>query len=652
MAIQCPYCAHSMSVKTPKPGRYKPKCAKCAGHFLLSVSADDPPALKATALPNAGQPSPEATAPPADPEATSATLPEPPPRKKAVPLDATAAPAEGVSGAGNADFSVAASAVQDATLAEAGAGGRSFSEATEAGDSGPMPKPEEFRDPAEVPPQLGGYQVVKELGRGGMGAVYLARQVSLDRPVALKVMNPEWAANPNFLMRFTREAYAAAQLVHHNVVQVYDIGNDQGLNYFSMEFVEGKSLGDVAKEEILAPDVAAGYALQAARGLKFAHDRGMIHRDIKPDNLMLNTAGVVKVADLGLVRTPGMEEQQAGTEERQAIDEAAIKARASTGRTLASLSGVTMAGQAMGTPAYMAPEQARDATKCDHRADIYSLGCTLYVLVTGKPVFSGRTPMEVMTRHATDAPKPPVAVNKDVPKALSDVILKMIAKKPEERYQTMDDVVKALEDFLGLHGAGKQAATEQHLRTLETGVKAFNGVGLATIRDLAVPGFLAGCFLLGLLLLFTSWPTAGSFFLALGLFAGFGYFAVHGAMERSPLFLKARDVAGGASWLDLGKLAGGLVLLMLVLFVLGQLAVWTGAAVLGVGLAFGIHYGMDKPIAAKRVAALDKVDRMLKTLRLRGLSEEALEEFVAKYAGDHWEEFYEALFGYEKKMQA
>src|SRR5262249_20940611 len=156
-----------------------------------------------------------------------------------------------------------------------------------------------------------------------------------------------------------REAYAAAQLVHHNVVQVYDVGCDKGVHYFSMEFVQGRSLGDLLKKEgKLDGATAAGYVLQAARGLKFAHDRGMIHRDVKPDNLMLNDQGVVKVADLGLVRTPGMADEQphAAAEEPQPKDK-------KKGRSLASLSGVTQVGQSMGTPSYMAPEQARDATK-------------------------------------------------------------------------------------------------------------------------------------------------------------------------------------------------------------------------------------------------------------------------------------------------
>ncbi len=143
-----------------------------------------------------------------------------------------------------------------------------------------------------LPQTLGNYQIIRQLGRGGMGAVYLARQITLDRPVALKVMNPECAQNPHFLMRFTREAYAAAQLAHHNIVQVHDIGSDRGLHYFSMEYVEGQTLGQLQKSRRKLPaEEAAGYILQASRGLQFAHERGMIHRNIKPDNIMVNQQG-------------------------------------------------------------------------------------------------------------------------------------------------------------------------------------------------------------------------------------------------------------------------------------------------------------------------------------------------------------------------
>ncbi|HSP79507.1 MAG TPA: serine/threonine-protein kinase, partial [Myxococcaceae bacterium] len=150
---------------------------------------------------------------------------------------------------------------------------------------------------------LGGYQLLRQIGGGSMGAVWLARQLSLDRGVAVKVLRPSLAGDPQFVYRFTQEALAAAQLVHHNIAQIYDCGSDKGVHFFSMEFVDDESLAAlVEREGRLDPEVAAGYILQAARGLQFAHTRGMVHRDIKPDNLLLNRNGIVKVADLGLVK--------------------------------------------------------------------------------------------------------------------------------------------------------------------------------------------------------------------------------------------------------------------------------------------------------------------------------------------------------------
>jgi serine/threonine protein kinase len=650
-----------MSAKTVRPGRFKPKCPKCGGIFLLEVSDTQPPTFR-TALPPA-----EAKPVPAD-EVTEASLPSPAGEVteaslpgSAASFDATVAPEQG-SAIGNADFSVSPSAIgaaapsgvdTDATLAldqtqpppNYGA-----MEETEAGDpSVAAGKQQDVAPSGAMPSQLGGYQILKELGRGGMGAVYLARQMSLDRPVALKVMNPQWAKNPNFLVRFTREAYAAAQLLHHNVVQVYDIGEEAGVHYFSMEFVEGQSLGDLVKKEgKLSPELAAGYILQAARGLKYAHDRGMIHRDIKPDNLMLNTQGVVKVADLGLVRTPGMVEEKPGQEVAPLEVPAAQE---STGRSLSSLSGVTLAGQAMGTPSYMAPEQARDATAVDGRADIYSLGCTLFVLATGQPVYKGKTAMEIMTRHATEPVPRPEAVESTIPRALGDIITKMIAKKPDQRYQAMEEVIAVLEDFLGLQAA-KASATEQHLRVLENGARAFHASPLARVRGLVLLGIFGGCLALFALLMLTSWWKMGTFFLALGGSTALAYFLVRGSAERGYLFTRVRDFLLGSSWLDWLKMAGITLVAVLGLFLLGLLPYWLVAIPLGIGLAFGLHLGLDKRINMSRKQTIDKVEHMLKTLRLRGLSEEALQDFVSQYAGDHWEEFFEALFGYEAKRDA
>ncbi len=667
MAIICPYCSHSTNAKGVRAGRFTPKCPKCGRSFQLVITMEgDKPSFQASPLPGDSAKSatfdpnmtaPSEALPPSKATAKQASAGE---ATEALPSSlagATVAPEEGVSSA-NADFSVNASALKSSASSDPDATAalnetsppspRVDLEATEADLSTTKEEPDESAD--GMPAVLGGYQILKELGRGGMGAVYLARQISLDRPVALKVMNPKWASNPNFLVRFTREAYAAAQLVHHNIVQVYDIGEDKGINFFSMEFVEGSSLGSLIKDEGRLPaDVAAGYVLQAARGLKFAHDRGMIHRDIKPDNLMLNTQGVVKVADLGLVRTPGMEEESP-------LAAATAEAKAGPrGRSLASLSNVTMVGQAMGTPSYMAPEQARDATKVDQRADIYSLGCTLYVMVTGKPVFSGSNALEVMTKHATEPVVRPEKVVKEVPKALSDVIVKMVAKKPEDRYPSMDEVIHALEDFMGLAGKDAVSQTEAHVKTLEAGVKAFLQAPAARLRSWILLGFAGGCALLILLLMLMRFPyswTMASGIFALELLTAVSYFIVHGATHRTHLFLKCRDLLFTSSWLDLGKLALGLLIFVLALWLLGQLWIWIIAAILAVGLALGMHYAIDLRLQKERAKSVDKVEKMLRTLRIRGLSEEALHEFVAKYAGEHWEEFFEALFGYEAKLAA
>jgi len=326
-----------------------------------------------------------------------------------------------------------ATALPDAGPAEAH---RSKARAGTRGGAGDLTnageKPPAARRPADRPAILAGYQIVRQLGQGGMGTVYLARQTQPDRHVALKVLNPQWAGNPSFLARFTREACAAAQLVHPHIVQIYDIGAEGDIYYFSMEYAQGQSLGDLLQENgRLDPEVAAGYILQAARGLKHAHEQGMVHRDIKPDNLLLDAQGIVKVADLGLVKMPN----PAGDEQLS---------------VLVALAGthVTGVGVAMGTPAYMAPEQGRNAATVDQRADIYSLGCTLYVLLTGRPPFEGNSAQEVITKHFHEPIVRPETLVEQVPQEISDVLVKMLAKKPEDRQANMSEVIADLENFL------------------------------------------------------------------------------------------------------------------------------------------------------------------------------------------------------------
>jgi len=394
----CPSCQHSISFKEAKPGRYTPKCPKCSTKFLLVVPNDPDAQPVASALAGEGGSTAATLAaagnrPAAEPERTGACIPSPvgaADRTGAFVAPPTADPNATAAHVAASDFRTRAdqpeatrahttaagvpdpSAGLKPTRTANGGQGASAVDETSGFDLGGGAAAAPNMD---VPSTLGGYQMLKELGRGGMGAVYLARQMSLDRNVAVKVMRPEWARDPIFVARFTREAFAAAQLVHHNVVQIHDIGTERDTNFFSMEFVEGESLGDMVKREgNLDAEVAVGYILQAARGLAVAHEQGMVHRDIKPDNLMLNRHGIVKVADLGIVKTPGAAEA-----DRQADEPSAPRKINPSAPTQ-----VTMAGIAMGTPAYMAPEQARDAAKVDARADIYSLGCSLYVLVTGR----------------------------------------------------------------------------------------------------------------------------------------------------------------------------------------------------------------------------------------------------------------------------
>lgn len=490
-----------------------------------------------------------------------------------------------------------------------------------------------------------GFEIETVLGRGGMGTVYLARQLSLDRPVALKVMSRRWASDPTFVARFTREAYAAARLNHPNLVQVYDIGDVESRRYFSMEYVEGRSLADVVRAAgKLDPETAVGYILQAARGLKHAHDRGMIHRDIKPDNLLLDLQGIVKVADLGLVKTPNLtREEDSG--EWGFEDKTGLKGLP------ANMTGARMA---LGTPAYMSPEQCRDAAAVDHRADIYSLGCTLYAMVTGQQPFDGKTAVELMTKHAYSPLVPPEEVASRVPRELSNVIQKMMAKQAGERYQTMREVVRVLEQWLGIqhHGGGRLAAGEEQIATLERSVDQFNLAPTAVLRTKLLTGFISTCVLTAVMMTFVG--RLGWAFGLAGLIvqaAGF-YFLLNGAARKTYLFRRVKQVSSGCSIGDWLVAFAMLALFAILLWMLKLFWMWVGFGLIAAAFAVALRYGLDRTVDAERRASLADCEKLLRRLRVQGLDEDQLRLFVARYAGRNWEEFFEALFGYEAKIDA
>ncbi|HET6572361.1 MAG TPA: serine/threonine-protein kinase, partial [Fimbriiglobus sp.] len=275
---------------------------------------------------------------------------------------------------------------------------------------------------AEPPPDLtgrtlGDFRVLRKIGQGGMGQVYLARQLSLKRDVALKILSRELADSPQALTRFQAEAEAVARVTHANIVQVYAVGEQDGVRYMALEYVEGRDLRDhLARKGPPELPLALAVMRQVAAALLRASESGIVHRDIKPENILITRKAEVKVADFGLSRDFAAE-----------------------GRP----PNLTQTGMTLGTPLYMAPEQVRgDAV--DHRTDLYSFGVTCYHLLAGHPPFRGATPFEVAIQHVQAEPEPLGSVRPDLPADLCAVVHKLMAKEPADRYQTARDVLRDL----------------------------------------------------------------------------------------------------------------------------------------------------------------------------------------------------------------
>jgi serine/threonine protein kinase len=279
---------------------------------------------------------------------------------------------------------------------------------------------------AGIPPELADhprYRIVEQLGTGGMGAVYLAEHRLMERRVAVKVIHPQFVQNSQAVERFEQEVKAAARLSHRNIVTAFDAEQAGGLHLLVMEYVPGINLATLIDRRGRLPVLhACNYAMQAAVGLQHAHQHGMVHRDIKPQNLMRTPRGTIKILDFGL-------------------------ARLARSPSEAEDAGLTSAGCAMGTPDYIAPEQARDSRHADIRSDIYSLGCTLYFLLTGRVPFPGGTGLEKVVAHLQQTPLSVARQRDDVPPSVVKVLQRMMAKDRSERYQEPGEVVEALRPF-------------------------------------------------------------------------------------------------------------------------------------------------------------------------------------------------------------
>ena len=263
---------------------------------------------------------------------------------------------------------------------------------------------------------LGGrYRVERELGRGGMAKVFLGTDTVLGRTVAVKVLAPQFADDDGFVQRFRREAQAAASIGHPHIVSVFDTGSDDGVHYIVMEYVEGRTLAEfLAGGGRILPDRAIDIAMDVCQALEAAHAQGVIHRDIKPGNIMLNPRGEVKVTDFGIARVT------------------------TTADTVAQTAAI------LGTASYLSPEQAQ-GQPVDARSDLYSLGCVVYEMVTGRPPFLGDSPVAVASKQVLEQPVPPSKLNSDVTPDLDAVILRALAKNPANRYQSAEEMRADLE---------------------------------------------------------------------------------------------------------------------------------------------------------------------------------------------------------------
>lgn len=303
--------------------------------------------------------------------------------------------------------------------------------------------------------QYGRYQIVSELGKGAMGVVYQAHDPQIDRMVALKVLRQDRVVDQEFVRRFVAEAQAIGRLSHPNIVTVFDVGEDQGTIYIAMEFLEGRSLDLLIGEQTFSLEKIVGFGIQVADALDYAHRQGIVHRDIKPGNIILTPQGHIKVTDFGIARIEGGSGQQ-----------------------------MTQMGEILGTPIYMPPEQVA-GQPVDGRSDIYALGVVLYELTTGRRPFTGDNLTTLFNAIGNETPATPARLNSQIPSTLSGLIMKCLSKSPGDRFQNGQSLSEALKGCLTTQPSPARPPGQVRKKR-QTGMYALAGVAV-----LIVTGILA-----------------------------------------------------------------------------------------------------------------------------------------------------------------
>ena len=581
MVIHCPKCRHAIRLVDIRPGRFEPTCPRCGTNFRLTISAEG-------ADPTVEHIEPATAAAPSI-EAMPTTLGE---------------TREG--------------ATEELSLR--------FN-----------------RLPRGVPRLLGGCLVLKLLGHGPRGKTLLARPLSLAPPVVLKLISADRERDAVFVERHLRETLAASRLSSPHLARIVDFGRDRRSIYTAVEYVPGASLAEeIARRGRVEPLLAASWILQAARGLAEAHAQGIWHRDIKPENLRLDRGGLVVVDDLGLETTPSL----AAAESR--LDKADRKGPAGRGSTVsrdAAAVAPTIERVAVGTPAYMAPELARDALVIDGRADVYSLGCVFYELVTGRPPYSRPTATELIASHQDQPMIPPREFVPRLSPAIGETIEAMTRKAPEERLPGMSAVVDALEHCLGLRTGAAAAEETAYREAIREASALVRNAPEILLRGRILLG-VGGAWLALLLLL----VVLGAFRPAV-VVGGFGAL-VGAALGLSSKSLQPAGLLDGVRELLLGDgLRSWLIVAIVGVVFLGLAATWGLLGVLlflGVcagGLIGAFHYYVERPCARVLAEAASHVADALGRLRHAGYDERLARWMLAAEAGPGWETLFAAIFG-------
>jgi hypothetical protein len=455
---------------------------------------------------------------------------------------------------------------------------------------------------------IGGYRVLRELGRNRLGPVLLARHRSTGRDVALSVLRPEWACLPRYVLRLVHDAFAAALIGHPNLVRLVELGEARGRLFFASELVDGRTLAEqVGQQGPLPPHEAVAHVLQAARGLMFAHSQGLVHGDLRAEDVIVDHEGITRAAGLGLVKTP----------ESVAAD----IARETTG------------------PIPLGDKTAAE-TRAATRSDLLGLGRTLHHLLTGSPPLGDG--------HASNVHE---LIAQGIPANLAELVGNLVDARPGHGYGDLGQGIIALERYLNAHTPGTTAPREEHAQTLLKCIAAFRASPAARLRRRVVLGGATACALVVLLSLLAHQPRVAAGFLGMGLMTALAYFVIDGVSRRTDLFTKARGLVmeRRGDWL-IGLV--GVTLFAMTLAVLHLHWAYIGFAILGVVLALALHFEVDRKVESERHEAVSEARALLKAMRLQGVAEETLRQFIRTMAGEDWEEFFAVLFGSEAARTA